>query len=146
MEASMAFSLEYEDTALCKFIHSMWDIDTKPLDTEDAGDYAQAYECLEFIEEPQLYRNETEHLLLGYIDVITNNDPWDELADTILPYIETGAKQALVMISGDEGDYWFLIDGKRKIKEIKVRKKWFAQNQNGDAFLDLVAVLKHLKK
>ncbi len=144
MEASMAFALEIDDPALLSFIHSMWDVKTKPISAEDAGDFAEAYELLKYIEEPGTSYKPSDTVLYGYIDVIANNDPWDELSDNVIPYIKAGAVRAIAMVSGDEGDYWFSISKEKGVKQIKIPRKWFKDVDQNDVFAMLSAVLKQL--
>ena len=146
MEASMAFALETDDLALLNFIYSMWDIKTKPISAEEAGNFAQAYDLLEYIEEPESGSKVNDTTLHGFIDVIANNDPWDELVDNVVPYVESGVERAIAMVSGDEGDYWFSVTKKDGVQQIKVPKKWFKGVDQQDMFAMLLAVLTNLKR
>lgn len=144
MEASMAFALEFDDPELLSFVQSMWVIKNKPISAEDAGEFSEAYKLLEYIEEPNSNRKQSDRLLYGYIDVIAANDPWDELIENVVPYVKVGAKRAVAMITGDEGDYWFSITKKCGIKQIKPSRKWFNGIDRSDAFQELQAVIENI--
>lgn len=93
MEATLALAIIFEDKPLANFVGECLCVDTKPVDIEDVStEYHKAYEILEFHDEPDSARKETDLIWIVAHDTINVMTDTEMLLDHAEPYLRAGAR------------------------------------------------------